>query len=74
MENQEQIIEKIRNYLEEKLGLNISDCYILTSLLSKSYLEEIEIEDDAELDELDSGEENDDGDTDSEEDGEEVTG
>ncbi|GAG71725.1 unnamed protein product [marine sediment metagenome] len=43
MENQEEIIEKIRGYLEIKLDLDNAECYILTSLLAKSYLEELEV-------------------------------
>lgn len=45
MEQREVILDKIRTYLEEKLSLDIADCYILTSLLAKYYLEDIEMVD-----------------------------
>lgn len=42
MANQEQIIEKIRMYFEEKLMLGPEDCYIISSILAKQYLEDLD--------------------------------
>jgi len=42
---QEEIIEKLRRYMEEKLELSFESCYFITKSLNEQYWDEIQNED-----------------------------
>jgi len=50
---EEQIMEKIKRYMEEKEGLDAQSCYFITKKLNEQYWEEIQEEDiEEEIDDL----------------------
>jgi len=56
MEEREKIIEKLKTYLDEKLGLTKEESFVILSIMAKDCLEEITEEDfdlDESLDDID---------------------
>lgn len=40
--NEEEIIQKVRNFLEKKEGLDVEPCYFITKKLNEQYWDEIQ--------------------------------